>query len=165
MKIETLDNYLRVARDMIYDGEVDEALKLMRELLYEEPGYYGLHNHLGWALMYYGDDVQNAERHLLMAVKFNANYGPAYLHLGNLYIRMRRYSDAVNMLHQGLTKPDIYAAAYYEALAEAFELLRKYGKAVENYKLAMVNTVGEDAERFIRRIKACRKKRLVMMML
>lgn len=165
MKFETLDNYLRVAREMIYNGEIDEALKLMQELLYDEPGYYSLHNHLGWALMYYTDDLQRAEVHLLMAIKFNPSYGPSYLHLGNLYIKMRRYSDAVSMLQQGLTKPDIYAAAYYEAMAEAFELLRKYRKAVENYKLAMVNTVGEDAERFIRRIRACRKKRFVMLIL
>ena len=47
-----LDNYLNRAEQLIYEGRVEEAMNIMRDLLFEEPGYAPLYNYLGWAYLH-----------------------------------------------------------------------------------------------------------------
>ena len=55
MRIEWIEKYMAEAEQMIARGglEVDQGVSVLNDLLYEEPGYGSLHNHLGWAHLYY----------------------------------------------------------------------------------------------------------------
>src|SRR4051812_8544170 len=104
MRIDWVEKYLAQAEQLIYSNNVDGGLRLMNELLYDEPGYGSLHNYLGWAYLYYTADVARAEMHLRMAVKFNEEYPAPYLHMGTLLIRRGKHNEAITFLEKGLQK-------------------------------------------------------------
>ena len=162
MRIEWIEQYLAEAEQLIIANNVDRGLKLMNELLYDEPGYGYLHNHLGWAYLYYTSDTERAELHLKMAVKFNEEYAAPYLHLGTLYIRMGRYADALNYLNRGLNKPNANRQVFFQSIAQAYEMKREFGKAIQAYKEALTHSLGYESETLMQSIKRCRKKRLVL---
>ncbi|HEX5169788.1 MAG TPA: hypothetical protein VFW11_11490 [Cyclobacteriaceae bacterium] len=162
MRIEWIEKYLTEAEQLIAANNVDRGLNLMNELLYDEPGYGYLHNHLGWAYLYYTNDTARAELHLVMAVKFNEDYPAPYLHLGTLYMRMGRYTDALACLGRGLTKPNANRQAFFQNIAQAHEMKREFGKAIQAYKEALAHSVGYESETLMQGIQRCRKKRLVL---
>src|SRR6185436_9354430 len=105
-RIEWMEKHMTSAERMIYENKVDEGLHVLNDLLYDEPGYGNLHNYLGWAYMYYTEDAARAELHLKMAIKFESEYAPPYLHMGTLLSRMGRYSEAIEYYEKGLARPE-----------------------------------------------------------
>ena len=162
-KITWIEEYLEEALRLAWDEGHEPALKLLGRLLYEEPGYGTLHNHLGWAYLYYTADTAKAELHLTMAMKFDAEYAPPYLHMGNLCIRTGRHTEALKYLEAGLGKNSANKVALLENIAQVYELKRDYGKAINYYKEALASTVGFETAQLSEGIKRCRKKRWVMM--
>ena len=163
MKIEWMEKYMADAERLICDNQIEDGLVLLNNLLYDEPGYGSLHNHLGWAYMYYTAETTKAELHLKMAIRFDAEFTASYLHLGNLYIRMGRYSDALLNLEKGLTIKNANRVAFLESIGHVYELKREYAKAIRAYKEALASTVGFEVANLTEGIKRCRKKRWVMM--
>lgn len=163
MELEWMNPYLANAEQMMYNNQVKEGLELMDSLLYEEPGYGALHNHLGWAYLYYTVNTAKAELHLSMAIKFDEAYAPPYLHMGNLCIRMGRYTEALRYLETGLQKNNANKVAFLEQMAQVYELKKEYSKAIKVYKEALVSTVGFETTQLTEGIKRCQKKRWVMM--
>lgn len=163
LRIEWLEKYMKEAEGMMYENRVEEGLTALGNLLYDEPGYGNLHNHLGWAYLYYTADVARAEQHLKLAIKFEAEFAAPYLHLGTLYVRLGRYEEAAEVLQQGLTKNGANKMALYECIGQAYELKRDYAKAIKAYKEALVSTTGAETHALGESIKRCRKKRLTMM--
>src|SRR5690349_4195968 len=112
MRIEWIEKYLKEAEQMLYDNRVKEGLAVMNNLLYDEPGYGFLHNHLGWAYLYYTEDLGQAEMHLKMAIKFDGEYPAPYIHLGTLFTRAGRYAEAIDHLKQGVNKPNAHRVGF-----------------------------------------------------
>src|SRR5436190_6173065 len=158
MKLAWLDKHLSEAEQMMYEDRVQEGLNLMHDLLYDEPGYGYLHNHLGWAYLYYTKDADKAEQHLKLAVKFMPEYPASYQHLGTLYARAGRYDEALEVLKEALTKPNAYRVAILEGMANAYELKQQYAKAIRTYKEALASTVGVDVDKLNEGINRSRKK-------
>lgn len=158
-----MEKYMADAERLICDNQIEEGLVLLNNLLYDEPGYGSLHNHLGWAYMYYTAETTKAELHLKLAIRFDAEFAAPYLHLGNLYIRMGRYTDALVNLEKGLTTKNANRVAHLEAIGHAYELKREYAKAIRAYKEALASTIGFEIGNLTEGIKRCRKKRWVMM--
>jgi len=163
MNLEWMEPYLTNAEQMMYSNNVKEGLELMNSLLYEEPGYGMLHNHLGWAYLYFTADITKAELHLKLAVKFDPEYAAPYLHMGNLCIRSFRYTEALRYLEMGLIKRNANKVAFMDTIGQVYELKREYGKAIKYYKEALSATVGYETGQLSESIKRCRKKRWVMM--
>lgn len=163
MKFEWMNKYLADAEQMMYDNQVNEGLELMNSLLYEEPGYGYLHNYIGWAYLYYTADTAQAELHLKMSIRFDAGYAAAYLHLGNLYVRLGRYTEALQYLESGLTKNNANKVAFLETIAHVYELKKEFNKAIRFYKEALACTVGHEVTQLTESIKRCQKKRWVLM--
>lgn len=162
-RIEWIEKYLQEAEKLIYENKIEEGFRIMKGLLYEEPGYGSLHNHLGWAYMYYSSADGMAELHLKMAVKFNSEFAPAYLHLGTLLIRLGRFDEALEYLETGLTKFNANRTMMLEKIASVYELKKDYTQAIRKYKEALASTAGFDANTYTEAIKRCRKKRWVLM--
>jgi Flp pilus assembly protein TadD len=160
-QIKWIEKYLTEAEQLIYDDQVDQALRILNSLLYQEPGYGRLHNHLGWAYLYYSDDTLLAELHLKMAIHFDESYAAPYLHLGSLYIREERLGDAIIYLQQGLTKPKANRVALLQNLAYVHELRGEWRKAIASYKSAMMASVQEhEVNELQAGVRRCRRKRL-----
>lgn len=160
MKIEWVEEYLKEAESLIYENKVNEGLDLLNGLLHDEPGYGYLHNHLGWAYMYYTQDEGRAELHLKMAIKFDGEFQAPYLHLGNLYIRCGRFLEAIELLERGIQKPNAYRVAYLENIGHAYELKGEYKKAIKAYKeAALASILAYEIANLTEGIKRCKKKR------
>jgi tetratricopeptide (TPR) repeat protein len=154
---------MKEAEQLIYANEVDRGLNLLNELLYDEPGYGRLHNHLGWAYTYYTGDSVRAELHLRMAIKFHSGFFAPYLHIGQLLIRIGRATEAIEYLEIGLTKPEANLVALWELIGRAYELKTEYRKAIAAYKQAMIASMADhEVNTFKEGIKRCRKKRWVL---
>jgi len=163
MKIEWMEQYMKDAEGLIYGNQVNEGLEMLKNLLYEEPGYGSLHNHIGWAYTYYTADVAQAELHLKMAIRFDPAFAAPYQHLGSLYIRAGRYAEALEYLKKGVTQYNANKVAFLENIAHVYELKREYAQAIRHYKEALASTVGVESTTLTEGIKRCRKKRWVMM--
>ncbi|HEX6889648.1 MAG TPA: hypothetical protein VF141_03110 [Chryseolinea sp.] len=163
MRIEWMEKYMADAERLIYNNQIEDGLLILTELLYDEPGYGSLHNHIGWAYMYYTADVEKAERHLKLAIHFDASFAAPYLHLGTLYLRMGRYAEALSTLKTGLTKQNANRISFLESIAHVHELKREYGEAIKVYKEALASSIGFETSNFTEGIKRCRKKRWVLM--
>lgn len=149
------------AERLIYNNELSKGLDLLNNLLYDEPGYGSLHNHIGWAYMYYTAEAERAELHFKMAIRFDPGFAPPYLHMGNLCLRTGRYTEAVDYLVMGREQAGANRFAFYESLGQAFEMQKEYSKAIDVFKEALLTSVAEhEMNSFRAGIKRCRKKRL-----
>lgn len=162
-QINWMEKYMKEAEHLIYNQQVDEGLLALNSLLYDEPGYSRLHNHIAWAYLYYTSDWAQAELHLNMAIRFDEGFAPPYLHMGVLYNRQGRYSEAITFLQTGLTKADANRVALLENIAQAYELKKEYAQAIRYYKEAMASTVGTEMAQLDEGIKRCRRKRWVLL--
>ena len=152
------------AERLIYENKVDEGLVLLNNLLYDEPGYGNLHNHLGWAYMYYTAEMARAEKHLQMAIAFEAEFAPPYLHLGTLYMRNGRYIEALSTLELGLKKPNANRVVMLDTIGQVYELKGEYRDAIRAYKeAAKSSVVSFEVNNLMEGVKRCRKKRLAFL--
>lgn len=161
--IAWVEKYLVEAEHLIFEGRVDEGMTSLNDLLYDEPGYGKLHNYLGWAYMYYGNDAARAELHFRMAMLFEPQYAPPYLHMGNLLNRAGRYVEALQYFGEGITKSDANRTMLYEGMAYAYEVTGEYRKAIRAYKDAAAATaMDHEVERMLKGVARCRKKRIAL---
>lgn len=166
MVLEWIDNYMKKAESLVYEDRIDEALAILNDLLYEEPGYAKLHNVIGWVYLYYTDEAAKAEMHFKTAMKFDPTYAAPYLHLGWMYLSRGVYVEALGYLEQGLVKAGANKVAFIEYIGQAYELRGNIKKAIQYYVSARHASI--DSHEFTRlsdSIKRCRKKRRVLMFL
>jgi tetratricopeptide (TPR) repeat protein len=164
MRIEWIETCMSDAERLIYNNELTKALEMLNGLLYKEPGYGSLHNHIGWAYLYYTTETAKAELHFKMAIRFDAEFAAPFLHMGNLYVRMGRYSEAITYLEKGLLLPSANRVALLETMAHAYELRNEYSKAIGLYKKAMLASMAEHEMTNLQAgIKRCRKKRFAFL--
>ncbi len=158
-----IEKYMSDAEHMILEGQVDEGVQMLQSLLYEEPGYAGLHNYLGWAYMYYARNEAQAALHFKMAMRFAPDYAPPYLHMGNLMSRGGAYEDAIAYFQEGMTKPNALRGVLLEGMAHAYELRGDYAHAVRTYKeAAKASAIDFEVDRMLKGVARCRRKRLAM---
>lgn len=161
-KIEWIEKYMLDAERMIVEGgeQLQHGLNVLNDLLYDEPGYGSLHNHLGWAHLYYTLDYEMAEVHLKTAIKFQPEFHAPYLHLGTMYYRQGKYGDAIEVLNSGVSKPFAHKVTMLEMIGQSYEMKREYTLAIKTYKEAMLSTLTSgEMNIYSESIKRCRKKK------
>lgn len=159
-----MENELAHAESLVMEGRVEEALNVMNNLLYDEPGYAPLHNLLGWTYLCYANNLECAELHFRTALRFAPDFAPPYIHMGNLLMRKARYAEAIEYLRAGLTKPEAIRTVLLETMAQAYEMLGDYRNAIRAYKEAATTSVVDfEVDRMLKSAKRCRRKRLAMM--
>jgi tetratricopeptide (TPR) repeat protein len=161
MKIEWIEKHMTEAEKMISEGDqLELGMGILNNLLYEEPGYGRLHNHIGWAHLYYTEDLNQAELHLKTAIKFSPEYSPPYLHIAKLYIVKEKYEEAIAILTDALSQPEANRARLYELIGQCHEMMHEFKLATRAYREAMLASVDSyHTQRFAESIKRCRAKR------
>jgi tetratricopeptide (TPR) repeat protein len=164
MKIEWLEKHMVEAEKLIVANEVQEGLNILNGLLYEEPGYGSLHNHLGWAHLYFTGNLQMAERHLQVAIKFNAEFAAPYVHLGALYMKQNRFADAAAIFERGLQLDAADKFVMLDGLARAQESVQNYKAAIKSYREAALASLNDaEIKNLTESIRRCRKKKWMRM--
>lgn len=163
-QINWIEKYLNDAEQMFYNNQIEEGLAVLNNLLYDEPGYGNLHNHLGWAYLYYTADTKRAELHLKLAIRFNEAFAPPYQHLGALYTKAGNYTEALACLEKGVTKNQANKVAMLQNIAHVYELQAKWAEAIKVYKKAMLaSVVDQEINNLKAGIKRCRRKRVTLL--
>lgn len=151
---------MRHALEVAWLEGYERALKLLDRLLYEEPGYGRLHHTLGVIYLQYAEDTTMAEAHFRMAIRFDPEFADPYWYLGELLRQEDRLDDAINVYLKGIEarrarKSDLLAGA-----GQAYELKKKYRKAIRHYKEALSHSAdSSDCRALEQSIKRCRRKR------
>jgi len=136
-KIEWIEEYLEEALRLAWMEGHEPALKLLDRLLYEEPGYARLHNTLGVIYLDYADDVKQAEPHFRMAIKFDPQLAEPYHGLGKLLFDEERLDEAIEIYSLGLTARKAQKSHLLVGVGKAYELKKKFGKAITHYRKAL----------------------------
>lgn len=149
------------AEKMISEGDqLDLGLGILNNLLYEEPGYGRLHNHIGWAHLYYTENLEQAEIHFKAAIRFDEEFPAPYIHLGKLYVDKEKYDEAIEVLADGLVQPQANKARMYELMGQAYEMQKEYKSAIQAYREAMLSSADSySSKTYSDGIRRCRKKR------
>ena len=159
-----IEKYLAVAEESMFDGRVEEGFNILNGLLFEEPGYGPLHNDLGWMYMYHANDAAKAEMHFRMAIRFEADYAPPYLHMGTLLNRAGRHAEAIEYFRAGLPKPEALRTSLLEGMGHAYEMQGQYRKAIRAYReAATASVVDLEVDRMLNGVKRCHRKRIAVL--
>lgn len=158
-KIEWVEEYLAAAIKLAYDEGHEPALKLLHNVLMEEPGYGRLHNTMGVIYCYEADNAAHAELHFKLAIKFDPGFADPYWHLGNLLYDDDRLDEAIKVFRKGLKARQAKKSQLLHFTGKAYELKKKYGRALEYYKDALGNSAETwDCLLIENSIKRCKRK-------
>jgi tetratricopeptide (TPR) repeat protein len=135
-KILWIEEYLEEAVRLAHEEGTEPALKLLDRLLYEEPGYARLHYVLG-RVYDQAEDPQKAERHLRLSIYFDATLAEPYNLLGSILYDQQRLDEAIVIYRKGLKAKQAQKAWLLSEVGRAFELKRKYRKAISHYREAL----------------------------
>lgn len=136
-KIKWLEEYLEHALEVAWLEGHERALKLLDRLLYEEPGYGKLHQTLGVVYSRYADDEKKAELHFRMAIRFNPQLAESYTQLAEILKQDERHDETIEVCIKGLEIKKTNKAQLLESVGNAWELKKKYGKAIKSYRDAL----------------------------
>ena len=147
--------HLRIGTGFLKAGNLPAAYRELQRSLKLDPENYVTHNNL--ALTYFARDLfEKSEEHFLAAITLKTNYSEARNNLGRLYVELKRYSEAIEILKDvvgDLTYPSpekVYVnlgVAYMRSghaksaenqFAKAIRLNRKFCQAHNNYGQALI---------------------------
>jgi tetratricopeptide (TPR) repeat protein len=159
-KIKWIDEYIDEALKLVWLEGHEPALKLLKKLLYEEPGYGRLHNTLGVLYFNFAEDLKNAETHFRMAIKFDEKLAEPYWHLGLLLQQEERWDEAIEICTLGLNAKKANKSGLLSSVGQAYELKKKYRKAINHYRDALSHSAEMwDCRAIEENIKRCKRKR------
>ena len=114
-----------------------EGKGYLEEALEEEPIYGKAHNHLGWLYMYHLNDLEKAERHLKLALKYTSNYKEPYIHMATLLFDMGRFEECQVILEQAKLVPGVEKSFLFNEYGRLNEIKGRYRSAIRSYRDAI----------------------------
>lgn len=158
-KIKWIDEYITQALEIAWLEGHERALKLLGKILYEEPGYGRLHNALGIIFYKYADELKRAERHFRFAIKFDPELAEPYGYLADMLKQDERHDETIKICLKGLDAEKANRSSLLENIGNAWELKRKYRKAIKSYREALSHSTELWNCRVLElSIKRCKKK-------
>jgi len=155
------ERYITEAEKLFEDERIDDAERLLIDVLYDEPDFAKAHNHLGWLYLYKKENYKNSEMHLRYSLKFDPNYAPAYLHLGALFWKQNKLTEAAEMFKKGLSLEEADKGTFLEQLALLYEVEGQYSKAIRSLEKAILSSSStwfvDSCKDSIKRIRKKRK--------
>ncbi len=158
---EQIEQLIYLAEDSIFEGDYENAKRMLMSAIYDEPGHHKLHYTLAWMYHYYQINEPLAERHYLATVHFDPSYFNAYRELTGLYFRKRKYPELQNLMEGAMSCEDIPREFVYETLGRVDERRGHFKGALANYKKALMYYMdNDDLSETRKTIKRVRWKRL-----
>ena len=162
---------LRVLEQFMFDAEraFEEHLFLegkgyLEDALAEEPTYGKAHNHLGWLYLYHLNDLEKAERHLKLALKYTTNYKAPYIHMSTLLFDLGKFAECELILGQAEQVPGVDKSFIFNEYGRLNEIKGLYSTAIKSYKNAIKWSLNEHEIAIAKdNIKRCKNKRWFFM--
>lgn len=158
---EYIENVIQLAQEAINENRLEEGRRLLESGLMEEPGYARLHAKMGDLYCYDLENLELAERHYHLAIRFNPKYQEVYSDLASMYLDHKKYKGLRMLMKKALEVEDIDRAFVYEKLGMASEAEGRYKEAIQYYKKGLFESLDNvDADELKRHIKRNKYKRL-----
>jgi len=137
METFRLENYIMKAETAFEKNEYLEGMHFLENALSIEPTYGKAHNHMGWLYLYPLEDWTKAERHLKLALKYNANYGGSYTHMAHILFENARFDELTELLQKALTVGTVAKSFVLNEFGRMYEASAKFKRAISYYKEAI----------------------------
>lgn len=98
--LDSTQRSLRKIEDWIFDGKVNEALKLITPLLDKKGPHLLRAFTLNGDLWSRTEKAEKAENSYKSALKIDENYAPALTGLGKLYVKLKRFDEGLPLLEK-----------------------------------------------------------------
>jgi tetratricopeptide (TPR) repeat protein len=116
-------------------GDLDAALRLLRQALKSARGNAAVHLNLADVLRRRGEHA-DALSHYKKALKLNPTYVAAQINLGLLYLDMQRFDDVLAEMDKALKLDTCNVEALHNR-GNALRAQKRYGEAIESYSRAI----------------------------
>jgi tetratricopeptide (TPR) repeat protein len=146
--------------DKAFDnGEHTEGKKMLEQILHEEPSFGRAHNHLGWLYKNRYQDNRKAEKHYLLAIKFEPEYTPSYINYAYLLRDEDRLNELESLLNNALKIKGMNKCNVFDEFGSLYELRGDYKNAMIYYKKAITYCLNDKIVTDLQNhIKRCKKK-------
>jgi len=159
--LSTEEKYIK-AVDKIWCGNNKKALRLLNEIIADDPFYAKAHYQLGKLYYYEINDYQAAGYHFKTCTELDPDFPDAYfdyLHL-LVFLSMGKLIESVK--EKALTVPGVDTAAIYGLAALYAEKQKNWDAALDGYRQALIDATTkierDSAEESIERVKEKKKQ-------
>lgn len=158
--MQVLEQYILDAEKEFEQQNYLQGKYYLEAALEEEPTFGKAHNHLGWLYLYQLNDLERAEQHLNLALKYTSGYGAPYTHMISLLFDAKRMDEHLKFLNKALGVPGVSNSYVYNDFGRHYEVKGKYRKAMKYYREAIKWSM-EDHEMTMLKdnIRRCRDKK------
>ena len=154
-----VEDLFYLADKAIDDGNIEDAHRMLEDILMDEPNYGRAHNHLGWLYKYKFSDVAKAERHYKLAIKFSPEYSASYLNYSYLLRDQNRLDEYKDLLEQAKNAKGLTKALLAEEIGTYHELTQNYAHAIAHYREAISFSMNDSSiEELKKHINRCMEK-------
>lgn len=147
------------AQILIERGEFVEAKAVLEEILQDEPDYGRAHNHLGWIYHRKYINLNRAEYHLRLAVKFAPDYPGGYINYASVLTEIEKFELVEQVATKALEVKGINKAYVLYFLALAKEMTAGPKEGIKHLRIAKNAASDMEMSNLIKReIKRVKKK-------
>ena len=165
MTMQLLEQYMLEADRAFALEDYVRGKSLVEEALALEPDYGEAHNYLGWLYLYHLSDLEKAEEHLKLAIRYKPSCRGAYVHLSTMFTDQGHLEELQILLPKALAVRGINRVALLVDWGRMQESLGNYQPAVRHYKAAMKASMSNSEQDGLRdHIRRCRRKRWIRWM-
>jgi Tfp pilus assembly protein PilF len=151
------------ADQMIGENRLAEASKMLEDILEEAPDFGKAHNHLGWLYETKFKNLQRAEEHYRLAIKFSPDYAAAYYNYSYLLSSLRKYDELEKLLERAIGVSGISYATLYNEYGLMREMQEKLDDAIHYFRLHIKNSFdGKSIETAAESIRRCERKKQLL---
>jgi Tfp pilus assembly protein PilF len=148
------------ADQLIADNRLAEAAKMLETILEEAPDFGKAHNHMGWLFETKFKNLQRAEEHYRLALKFSSDYSAAYYNYCYLLSSLRKFDELEKLLERAIAVSGISYATIYNEYGLMREMQGLLDDAIHYFKLHIKNSFDtKTIETAADSIKRCQRKK------
>ena len=151
------EKYLQAVGKISY-GKTPKALKLLNEIISNDPLYARAHHQLGMIYYYEIKDYQTAGYHFKTCMELEPNFPDNYTHYLDLVVFLNMEKLVATISAKAFNTPGVDTAGIYDLLGLFYEKKKQWAKALDNYQKAFMevteNSDKVDIEQSITRVRS-----------
>lgn len=135
---EYTDRLFIRADELILEGEIAEAKDVLLRILEEDPTYGRAHNHLGWICTHKLVDLERAEMHLKLALKYASGYAASARNYAIYLLEANKLDELIEFVDGHLDKLGADWGMLYALKGNALEIKGQLRAALKSYKRSRI---------------------------
>lgn len=153
------EQQFQLADDLIKQNELEDAINVLHNILYDDPSFGKAHNHLGWIYETKYKDYKKAEEHYKLSLKLSPSYPAAYINYTYFLSTLGRWDELEEHLLKSEQVDGVSKATLANEWGILYESRQRLPEAIEQYKKYLSMAFDDSAiEAAQKNINRCKKK-------